>query len=307
MLAAAPRVPYHEEKETTMIGIRLADRSVFPVFEDERPGKRRVLLSTSRERQSCVEIPIVRSQSALDAEAAPVTIGTVRLEDLAELPRNEQEIELTVGLGSNGTLSVAATDRGSGNIESISINLAQATAEAAYVVPESLTSLPETATVSRRRLWPVIIILLVLIVLFGGALWLAFGGADQFVGSDVPGDAVTIDDEPTEAQPSDPPAPSGSDVTVTPEERETVTPEESTAGPPEASPVSPETPAASPPPVGSIEYRIRRGDTLWDLANSFYGNPWLYPTLAESNRISNPDLIYAEDKLTVPGEPEPTQ
>jgi hypothetical protein len=177
MLAAAPRVPYHEEKETTMIGIRLADRSVFPVFEDERPGKRRVLLSTSRERQSCVEIPIVRSQSALDAEAAPVTIGTVRLEDLAELPRNEQEIELTVGLGSNGTLSVAATDRGSGNIESISINLAQATAEAAYVVPESLTSLPETATVSRRRLWPVIIILLVLIVLFGGALWLAFGGA----------------------------------------------------------------------------------------------------------------------------------
>jgi len=294
-----------------MIGIRLADRSVFRVFPDERPGKRRVILSTSHEGQDRVEIPIVRFTNDPGAGPAPITLGTLRLEDLAVLPRDEQEIHLTLTLGSSGSLAVAATDTGSGNVESISINLAQATAEAAYVVPESLTSLPAKATTPRRRLWPAILVLLVLIVLLGGALWLAFGTADRPVDTGATGGEVVTEPESdareaeTSAAPE--PAPSEADETAGGDQAVVGAPEGSGGGDAAASTPSPGISADTAPPVGSIEYRIRRGDTLWDLANSFYGNPWLYPTLAETNRIPDPDLIFAEDKLTVPGDPEPSR
>ena len=52
-------------------------------------------------------------------------------------------------------------------------------------------------------------------------------------------------------------------------------------------PVPPPAPEIKPEPV---TYKIRWGDTLWDLADSFYNNPWLYKKIASSNNIKNPDL-----------------
>jgi nucleoid-associated protein YgaU len=290
-----------------MIGIRLADRSVFQVFSDERPGKRRVILSTSHEGQNRVEIPVVRSRRDDDVGALPITIGTLRLEDLTVLPQTAPEIELTLDLQASGTLSVAAMDTGSRNAESISINLAQATAEAAYAVPESLTSLPGSATPQRRRLWPVTLILLVLIILFAGVLWLAFGRGDRTGEAEGPRSDVTTDSPSDGETTQEPGAPGVADEPDVATDRAVggaeTRPRDGLA---ESAPPSEAAPDSAPP-VGSIEYRIRRGDTLWDLANSFYGNPWLYPTLAETNRILNPDLIYAEDKITVPGDPEPSR
>ncbi|MFW6180178.1 MAG: LysM peptidoglycan-binding domain-containing protein [Spirochaetota bacterium] len=47
-------------------------------------------------------------------------------------------------------------------------------------------------------------------------------------------------------------------------------------------------------------YRIRPGDTMWDLSGRFYGDPLLYPSLARYNRIYNPDLIISGDSLLLP-------
>jgi nucleoid-associated protein YgaU len=49
-----------------------------------------------------------------------------------------------------------------------------------------------------------------------------------------------------------------------------------------------------------IWYRIVWGDTLWDLAGTYYRNPWLYPRLAKANKIPNPDLIIAGHRLFIP-------
>jgi hypothetical protein len=49
-----------------------------------------------------------------------------------------------------------------------------------------------------------------------------------------------------------------------------------------------------------IWYRIVWGDTLWDLAGTYYRNPWLYPRLAKANKIANPDLIIAGHRLFIP-------
>ena len=43
----------------------------------------------------------------------------------------------------------------------------------------------------------------------------------------------------------------------------------------------------------TVRYRIKRGDTLWDISSAYYRTPWLYKKIAKDNNIKNPDLIYA--------------
>ena len=49
-----------------------------------------------------------------------------------------------------------------------------------------------------------------------------------------------------------------------------------------------------------MTYRIKRGDTLWDISATYYRNPWLYHKLARVNSIRNPDLIFAGSRLYIP-------
>jgi nucleoid-associated protein YgaU len=53
------------------------------------------------------------------------------------------------------------------------------------------------------------------------------------------------------------------------------------------------------PPEG-IPYRIRWGDTLWDITEAFYRNPWLYRRIARYNDLRNPDLIVSGTEITIP-------
>jgi len=53
-------------------------------------------------------------------------------------------------------------------------------------------------------------------------------------------------------------------------------------------------------PKAGVAYKIRWGDTLWDIAGAFYRNPWLYPRIARFNNIRNPDLIIAGTTIRVP-------
>ena len=68
-----------------------------------------------------------------------------------------------------------------------------------------------------------------------------------------------------------------------------------------------ETPAVVPmePPVAEpkpdpVRYKIKWGDTLWDLADSYYNNPWLYKKIAAENSISNPDYIISGTSIIIP-------
>ncbi|MDR1326082.1 MAG: LysM peptidoglycan-binding domain-containing protein [Treponema sp.] len=53
------------------------------------------------------------------------------------------------------------------------------------------------------------------------------------------------------------------------------------------------------PPSGA-PYRIRWGDTLWDISEAFYRNPWLYLRIARFNNIRNPDLIVSGTTIRIP-------
>jgi nucleoid-associated protein YgaU len=47
------------------------------------------------------------------------------------------------------------------------------------------------------------------------------------------------------------------------------------------------------------EYTVRRGDTLWDIAEAYYGGGWRYRAIVRDNRrkIRNPHWIYPEQKF----------
>ncbi|NTW60754.1 MAG: LysM peptidoglycan-binding domain-containing protein [Nitrospirae bacterium] len=70
-------------------------------------------------------------------------------------------------------------------------------------------------------------------------------------------------------------------------------------------PAPPQEPAAagtqSPAAEQTGRYEIRQGDTLWDIANAFYRDPFLWPLIWKSNpSISDPDLIYPGTALVIP-------
>jgi nucleoid-associated protein YgaU len=53
-------------------------------------------------------------------------------------------------------------------------------------------------------------------------------------------------------------------------------------------------------PRGGAPYTIRRGDTLWDISEAFYHNPWLYRRIARFNSIRNPDRIIPGSAIKIP-------
>ena len=79
-------------------------------------------------------------------------------------------------------------------------------------------------------------------------------------------------------------------------------PVEENAKPPQAAAEkAQEVPAAAPSQEGVTEYTIKQGDTLWDISNSQFRDPFLWPFIWKANPyITNPDLIYAGNKLVIP-------
>jgi len=59
-----------------------------------------------------------------------------------------------------------------------------------------------------------------------------------------------------------------------------------------------------PPPAGPDSYIIQKGDTLWDLAGKWLGNPYFWPQIWDLNRyVLDSHWIYPGDPLGVPGKP----
>jgi LysM repeat protein len=65
--------------------------------------------------------------------------------------------------------------------------------------------------------------------------------------------------------------------------------------------VKPVKPVKPAPPARV--YVVRAGDTLWSIAQRFYGNPlmWSHIYYANESQINNPNEIHEGQKLTIPG------
>jgi len=59
-------------------------------------------------------------------------------------------------------------------------------------------------------------------------------------------------------------------------------------------------PPPPPPPPAPRTYTVVSGDTLWAIAERFYGDGNKYHQIAQASGISNPDLIHPGQVVTIP-------
>ena len=90
-------------------------------------------------------------------------------------------------------------------------------------------------------------------------------------------------------------------VAAAPEPAPEAAPEPEVAAEPVAAEVVPEpAPAPVPEAPAARTYTVQSGDTLWAIAEQFYGDGNRYPEIAGASGIDNPDLIQPGQLLTIP-------
>ena len=305
------------------IGIKLADGSFYSVLEEDFTGRKKLVVTTSRDNQDSVQIDLYRGSQ----EGAEAFIGSLMIENIQPAPKREPEIELQLGLDALGNLEALASDPMSGEKQSLSVSLPSlGSAETAPL--EDLDLEGETqarpapsdepfgrkglagesypvGTEDRRkppleprrpRLLAVIGFVLLGLLVLAGAAYLIYRLLD---GERIPrlfgGGSEVTKPEPVQPKPAEKPAAKAPEAAKPAAEKPAAQPAAQAAAKPAAAPA-----AAQPAEAEGIWYRIVWGDTLWDLAGTYYRNPWLYPSLAKANKIANPDLIIAGHRLFIP-------
>ena len=283
------------------IGIKVADGSFYPVLEHGFTGTKKLTLTTAKNNQGKVQIDLYRGNGATLSEAH--YIGTLTIDNIPPASKGEPEIELLLGLDDNGQLSAKARDSRTGESQKFSTTITTASAdefeEPEFEVEDTqpgridfeeapLTgeSYPVTEEDRRERVHAKgpNILLLILFVIFGVLLVAAIA---YFIYRSIPGPRV-------------PPLSTTGVEATAPAAQEQAPAAQAAPAPavaaPAPAPVTPPKPAAT----GGVTYRIKNGDTLWDIAATYYRNPWLYPKLAKANSIRNPDLIFAGTRIKIP-------
>jgi hypothetical protein len=301
------------------IGIKIANGEFYSIIEEDSIVKKRLILTTVHDSQKSVQIDLYKSFAKTMADA--LYIGSLVVENITPRPKGEPSIELVIASNQAGEITADAVDldaSAGGDHHHLSVSLKSLDEDSRdYELPDfeleqhepPPQGLYEKASTARERevenkfpLGPVIIIGLV-IILICLALWFFVFRTKGAAAPAMRGPAtVAVETAPVQ------PAP------VTPEP-EPVVPAET---PVIQAPQTPSVPAASPvrrdrpeAPVASYKvpqtipregapYRIRWGDTLWDISEAFYRNPWLYPRIARFNNIRNPDLIISGTTIRIP-------
>jgi nucleoid-associated protein YgaU len=296
------------------IGIKLADGSFYPVLSEDDRIRKKLVLTTARDNQETVQIDLYRGE----AEVAEETdyIGTLMIENIRPAPMKEPEVEVVLGVDEQGNLEATASDALTGESQSLSVSL-QSLSQGPTEYPEFemeregagrddfeeslLTGETYPISASDRRkehlhkkrrnpllLVGFVILSLILIAAIAFVVFKAIGGTPippLFAGKQEtpPAEQARAVEEAQREEPTAvPPAEQATAVSEAAEQTTAVSAGEAVGT------------------AGGLWYEIKWGDTLWDIAATYYRNPWLYPKIARENRITNPDLIFAGTRLFIP-------
>ena len=110
---------------------------------------------------------------------------------------------------------------------------------------------------------------------------------------------------PPKPAPAAPPAPTAAaPTTPAPSAAAPTAPAAPAAPAPAQTAAAPATPApaapAAPQPAGPTKYTVVKGDSLWKIAESTYGNGEEWTKIAKANSLANPDLIQVGKELELP-------
>ncbi len=96
-----------------MIGIRLADGSYYPVMDETRKTRKRMVLGPANDNQQAVHIQFFRDDS--DAFISPEYLGSVNLEHLSPGSKDEKNIAIFISVNDQDQLEVSARDEDGGD------------------------------------------------------------------------------------------------------------------------------------------------------------------------------------------------
>ncbi|MCL2229824.1 MAG: Hsp70 family protein [Treponema sp.] len=322
------------------IGIKIANGEFYPIMEENSSIKKRLILTTVHDNQPSVQIDLFRSPQGAMPDAQyigslvvenikPKPKGEPSIEMVISSDSNgdiiADAIDLDTGAGGEHyvlTVSLKSLDETSRDMELPDFEL-----ESNEEPPSSLYNNQSKKTRKEKsdnqKPW-VVILIIILLILGLVAAWLFFLGGMEVVRSVLskPDAAQHTYIEPAKepervsepVQPVAPPEP--------PAQVQQAEPVQQVVAPPPVieAPAQPPAPTVTPrftrasgrnPPVASydvpatipregVNYRIRWGDTLWDISEAFYRDPWQYPRIARHNNISNPNRIISGRTIRVP-------
>jgi LysM repeat protein len=307
------------------IGIKIANGEFYSIIEENSAVKKRLILTTVHDKQRSVQIDLYKSFTKTMADA--LYIGSLVVENIKPKPKGEPSIELVISSTANGDITADAIDldttsKGEHQVLTVSLkSLDEDNRE--YEIPDfeleqhegpptGLYEKAEAAKDQEPKKFPILVVVLVglILILALVALWfflfrgrgIGFFEKKDRVEVTSPVNPPAAEEVPVN-QPAQPPArtaPAAQTPPIIQAPPVRQTPPEPVVNrtrPP--APVSSYTVPAVIPRDGA-PYKIRWGDTLWDISEAFYRNPWLYPRIARFNNIRNPDLIISGRTIRIP-------
>jgi pyruvate/2-oxoglutarate dehydrogenase complex dihydrolipoamide acyltransferase (E2) component len=321
------------------IGIKIANGEFYPIIEGNIKSKKRLVLTTVHNKQQSVQIDLYKSEAKTMADALyigslvvenikPKPKGDPSIEmiisstESGEISAEAIDLDTSAG-GQHQYLNVSlkSLDEDNRDYELPDFELEQNEDPPIGLYERARTMKKKENTFP----WLAVIIVSVLIIGLCLALWFFFirDKGSSGIPPAVSPPAVSVQPPaPPAPVPAQPPAPApvpASPPAAAPAQAPSA-PQPAVPARPEvpviAAPARPRAPAAAPrtrppAPVSSYKvpgtiprngaaYKIRWGDTLWDIAEAFYRNPWLYPRIARYNGIKNPDLIVSGRTIRIP-------
>jgi hypothetical protein len=317
------------------IGIKIANGEFYSIIEENSAVKKRLILTTVHDKQRSVQIDLYKSFTKTMADA--LYIGSLVVENIKPKPRGEPSIELVISSNKNGDITADAIDmdtssKGEHQVLSVSLKSLDEDNRELEIPDFELehhegppTGLYERAKKVKKtqesKKFPILAAILIglVIILLILALWFFFLRDKGILPFTLPFEKAgpaTESGSPANPPPSpaDRTAPQTPPPAAQPPASQTARPAPPVIQAPPAPPPPPRQTASRtrpPAPVSSYNvpatipregapYRIRWGDTLWDISEAFYRNPWLYPRIARFNNIRNPDLIISGTTIRIP-------
>jgi len=313
------------------IGIKIANGAFYPVlWEGDSSVKKRLVLTTVHDSQESVQIDLYRSvsESMRDAQY----MGTLMVENINPRFKGEPSIEMIISYGEDGTIIADACDLDAGSDgehQTLKVSLKTLDAnrqkdsfpdfdlENKRQVPNGLYGQDDYEKDEKRKFpWLILALSSIFVVVVIVLLWFLFLGGDTRVFDGLLKGETRANEQPApltppsaveRIEPVAPPPPPEPAVVEPPKPAPVI---EAPSTPPPARPQTAQR-TRPPAPVSSykvpsvipkegVAYRIRWGDTLWDISEAFYRNPWLYPRIAQHNKIRNPDFIIAGRTIRIP-------
>jgi len=318
---------------TGSVGIKQANGIFYPIVEVNTAAKKRLVLTTAHDNQKSVQIDLYKS--AMNSMVDALYIGSVVVENIALKAKGKASIEMTISSGNDGTITVDAVETGNpSNEHHLTISLDSLEEDGNdyrdFEMNEKESDQKKVRVKDPDRKFPwVFIIVGLALALICFALWFFLirdptglprlksfftekisalrteKPAPENVPAATPAEepvyTVVIETPPPVSEPAVPASESAASASGNAPSPQ--------AGNPDASP--PASPARTTgrtpnrinapqtiPPEG-VSYKVRWGDTLWDISAAFYRNPRLYTLIARNNNLSNPNRLVSGTELII--------